>query len=279
MFLKKKIEDKIEEHDHKISSTKTNGVQISHHSALRKSILSFSSLSTSLNRSKRKVKIPSNVLCEPEIISVDQIYTDAIWENRATRVRHLTPISQISDRKLPSPRERDNSNDMRIESSDVKTQENIHRRWYKKFDFNTIIGSELDVLSKKKRKAETFKPNCTVPEKYFKLNVNRPKFRVNNSKAKRNDNGGSNTITVSHLSPNREDLKRCGPNTINYKIDVLSSKRHSQRCIKKLNILLEVTQSQSKGVKLQSLKQGRATRNGKNNFSEHNMKRRQYASQ
>lgn len=133
---------------------------------------------------------------------IGEIYRDAIIEKRAPLIRQSTPISQIDDRDLPSPRNK-SITEIKNSEKDHKISEELFRKYYKPLDFKEIVGQELETTTKKVLKKpqplNTFsKTERTLEQisKDIKLEniISKAKGRANNKKSK---------ITLSHLSPKR----------------------------------------------------------------------------
>jgi hypothetical protein len=98
---------------------------------------SVSSLNTSGLRNKKGKSPKASFVFADEDVSMDvnHIYQEAIYENRVPIIRRLTPLSQMRDKDLPSPRVKDLEEDYKVHNPVSKTEENIFKRSYKKLDF------------------------------------------------------------------------------------------------------------------------------------------------
>lgn len=143
-------------------------------------------------------------------VDINDIYVNAVDEERAPFIRHLTPLSLLDDRDLPSPRIKQTQY-FENKNPAIKKAQNMMKKFYKPVNFNDIIGSELDVITKRKLKKDIFRYSTRSERK---VDPNHPEF-VNLkeiiSKAKCQRKGMIKNVMLSHLSPNRNSCSSLNP--------------------------------------------------------------------
>jgi hypothetical protein len=162
-----------------------------------------------------------------EYKEINDIYNEAAIEKRAPF------IVNYEECDLPSPignRSTERSNDLK----NHKIQEELFRKYYKPIDFNDIVGGQLDFMTKKKVKGETFKlfNGMRRTNKQIANSIN---IKTIVEKAKCKAHGSFSKITLSHLSPTRSSN---GNEAHELVAAELASKRNTMKLMKKYGSIL-----------------------------------------
>ncbi|CAI2386636.1 unnamed protein product [Moneuplotes crassus] len=160
----------------------------------------------------RRISMMQNLVKIEKYKPVDEIYSEVALSKKAPIIRQQTPISQIDDRDLPSPRVKMEL-DIKSHGKDKHITAEFIRKHSKPVDFYNIVGGELATLERKSTKNTTFKIH-KIPQKSLREISEEIDFGNIIKKAKAKPKKNISKITITHLSPNRatrEEATHCIP--------------------------------------------------------------------
>ncbi|CAI2387411.1 unnamed protein product [Moneuplotes crassus] len=150
----------------------------------------------------RKLSLITKFVKHEKYKPVEKIYREAVLNKKAPLIRQQTPISQINDKDLPSPRGK-TALELKNEEKEHQITVDFFKKHYKPINFNKILGGDFVSLSNKKTKKEKVFKNPKKSE--VSLNEISKSIKIENiiSKAKGKAKNTDSGITISHLSPVR----------------------------------------------------------------------------
>ena len=109
-----------------------------------------------LSKYKAKAKTPHVIDAGiRDKLNINEIYLKAVDQKCAPFIRCLTPLSEIDEKGLPSPRTK-NKGWTRPNTKQIQQKKNELKKVHKPVDFNNMIGNDLELYEKKKLKNEKF---------------------------------------------------------------------------------------------------------------------------
>jgi hypothetical protein len=167
-----------------------------------------------------------NLTINDEYKEINEIYNEAGIEKRAPC------INNYEECDLPSPLG-NRSVERAIVIQDQKIRDEL-KKYYRTIDFYEIVGGQLDMMTKKKVKTETFKLFDGV-RRSAKQIADSLNFKNIIAKAKCRPNGSFNKINISHLTKTRNIIGCTAPVE---SATETSTKKHVIKLMKKYESLV-----------------------------------------